>query len=245
MATNRKRGWRRDHRLIPLHSAQGILELNSAFPILHVLEVGDLTCRRPGTEGKRWKSAEKIETIGFDWDDILRFREELHVRRRFANFRVEYADVLMIDDEDVKSGRAYGLSCGPGWESLLREIGDQLRSWRTKEFYPAIKGCKEKFGSLRVFFAGHRTPPVLPGDVDMYEPVQAYGEQVRRKSLTLCQECGQPGRLRMGVSICLTLCENHSHMVGQLNDDLDRHPRNPMGQLETIGGPYSADGDGR
>lgn len=44
-------------------------------------------------------------------------------------------------------------------------------------------------------------------------------EAARKQSLTICDECGAPGRLRMGVNIAKTTCDRHAHLAASFRDD--------------------------
>lgn len=143
---------------------------------------------------------EVIDSLRFSEADAETFRQEIR-RRRHEDFKREYADVYMPDE----GPGARGLEIGPGWIGIVSELCDQLRSWNTH-----LRWGKEKFGALRLFTdAFHATST----------PLQAYWlsrlrERARRQSLRTCQECGQPGRLRLGAHAA-TLCDPHTHLVGE------------------------------
>ena len=169
-----------------------------------------------------WPAAADVDA-GFSWDDILRFGYEFNVRRRFRNFRVEYADVLMLDDPDDPEAR--GLEFGPGWEGILREFCGGLRQLNRVGSRYRLRWGKEKFGGLRLFTTGNPDP-----DQDVAISVRELCRTAYQRSLHTCEECGEPGRLRMGIGVCLTLCDRHQHMAWPLNVeddgvilDLDAH----------------------
>ncbi|OCP11522.1 MULTISPECIES: hypothetical protein [unclassified Ensifer] len=211
--------------MIPLSSATAILGLKWQTSIVHILEVGDLTCRRPVfPRDHSWPKPDELHQIGFSWEDILAMHHEIHVRRRFFYFRAEYADVFLPED-DLPGGR--GLEFSPGWEGILREFCDGLRELHRqgKRYY--LRWGKEKFGAMRLFHT--RNPDPESGDDEAVGRLRGIAY---RRSLQTCQECGEPGRLRMGISVCLTLCERHKHLVYPLNEeqdgvilDLDAHYR--------------------
>lgn len=124
----------------------------------------------------------------------------------FEEFTLEYADVYVPDE----GPGARGLEIGPGWIGIVADYCDQLRALQVYHFVDALRRCKEKFGSLRLY---------TRSDISTLTTLQVYWlsrihEHARRRSLRTCQECGQPGRLRWG-SYAATLCDRHSHLVGE------------------------------
>lgn len=206
-----KRGWRKDVRLIPIESAAAIIGLKHPSSTWHVIEVGDLRPRYlKNWSGKgHWPASDKPDA-GFSWDDILRFSHEFNVRRRFRDFRAEYADVLMLDDPGDPHAR--GLELGPGWEGILREFGGGLRQVHQSGYRYYLRWGKEKFGGLRLFIT--KNPDSAE---DIAASVKDLCRTAYRQSLQTCEECGRPGRLRMGIAVCLTLCDRHQHMAWPLN----------------------------
>lgn len=209
-----KRGWRKDPRLIPWLHAAGIIGLRNPFAIWHVIEVGDL---RPkylvGWQGKgKWPASSEHYDAQFSWYDIRRFSHEFNVRRAFRDFKVEYYDVLMISDEPGSRG----LEFGPGWEGILREFCDGLRELHLNGSRYYLRWGKEKFGALRLFTTRNPDPELADDEAIAKLRGIAY-----RRSLQTCEECGEPGRLRMGIGICQTLCDRHQHLCYPLNPELD------------------------
>lgn len=139
-------------------------------------------------------------TFGFKRKDIDRFREELD-RREFLDIRAKYHNVI-----DLFST----ISCGPGWSSLIRQAAVAASA-----FDPAwnvmLKGAVGKHGMLLLDFSCERREGRLP--------VFRLKETIRKRSLSTCEECGKPGRLRQGKSLCRTLCDDHARLVGDLRDD--------------------------
>lgn len=177
--------------------------------IWHIIDVGDI---RPQSiiDGYQTKPLpEVIDSLRFSESDADVFRNEFR-RRRHENFKSEYSDVLKPDEGPA----ARGLEFGPGWIEIVGQFCDQLRSWNAGGWSVHLRWGKEKFGALRLFTdAFHATST----------PLQAYWlsrlrERARRQSLRTCQECGQPGRLRLGAHAA-TLCDRHKHLVGELRAD--------------------------
>ncbi|MBP2563391.1 hypothetical protein J2857_006190 [Neorhizobium galegae] len=112
----------------------------------------------------------------------------------------------------IKAGARF--TCGPGWEQIIRSVAEKLA---TLPGPPRLTGGKEQFGSLvlydsRVIFCEEYDLK----DIFPKESVQAIFEAVRKLSVTVCEECGQPGRLRIGASWTKTTCDRHAHLVNNL-----------------------------
>lgn len=198
--------------------------------LAQLIEVGDVVpssiTREQVISGPFW-GADFIESITFTPDDIERFRVEIR-RRRFEDFKSEYADVLR--PYTGQGGR--GLECSPGWTDILETYCDQLRAWHSRGWPLKLVWGKEKFGSLRLF------TDWAPNSLTslQWHWLCASNELARRKSLTVCDQCGEPGRARWGHHV-ETLCDRHAHLVGGLRPedgiilDLDREHLSKDGQL--------------
>lgn len=152
---------------------------------------------------------EVIDSLRFSDKDIEIFRQEFR-RRRHEDFKIEYADVYVPDE----GPGARGLEFGPGWIGIVQDYCDQLRAFERDHFVVALRWGKEKFGSLRLFT---RDDPSTLTTLQRYW-LSRLRERARRQSLMICQECGQPGRLRLGAHAA-TLCERHKHLVGEPRPD--------------------------
>lgn len=172
--------------------------------IWHIIDVGDI---RPHTIIEDYhdkRLPDVIDSLRFSDADVEIFRQEFR-RRRHEEFKAEYADVYV---PDVGPG-ARGLEIGPGWIGIVKDYCDQLRALEAYHFVNALRWAKEKFGALRLYTRSSRYTMTT---------LQSYwlsrlDERARRQSLRTCQECGQPGRLRLGAHAA-TLCEKHKHLVG-------------------------------
>ncbi|MBB3520954.1 hypothetical protein [Rhizobium sp. BK456] len=98
-----------------------------------------------------------------------------------------------------------------GWAALLQRAATRIESypaaWRAK-----IVSGKEKLGCL-----------VLSVDCDYSargcrSEVERLREEIRLTSLSVCEICGNPGRLRLG-GYAKTLCKKHVDVLGALRDD--------------------------
>lgn len=171
----------------------------------HIIDVGDIRPHSIIDDYYAKRLPEVIDSLRFSESDVETFRQEFR-RRRHEDFMAEYSDVYKPDHGPA----ARGLEFGPGWIGIVSDFCDQLRLWQADGWSIRLRWAKEKFGSLRLFTdVNHVT----------VTPLQSYGialmrEVARRKSLMTCQECGQPGRLRLGAHAA-TLCDRHKHLVGE------------------------------
>ncbi|KQY20055.1 hypothetical protein [Rhizobium sp. Root482] len=179
--------------------------------IWHIIDVGDIRPHAIVGDYQQKSLAEVIDSLRFSESDIDVFRQEFR-RRRHEEFRIEYSDVYKPDEGPA----ARGLEFGPGWTGIVSEFCDQLRLWKADGWPIHLRWGKEKFGALRLFTDTFHVTST---------PLQSYWlsrlrERARRQSLRICQECGQPGRLRLGAHAA-TLCDRHKHIVGELRPDDD------------------------
>lgn len=96
-----------------------------------------------------------------------------------------------------KTGWPSHVDCGPGWIDLIRDLNTRLN-----ELDPAytVVQVKEKFGGLR-FYLGDVNPDV---EAEVATAVTA----AEASSYTICDECGEPGRLQRSRYIIMTRCAN-------------------------------------
>lgn len=173
--------------------------------IWHIIDVGDVHPHSIVDDYKNKRLPDVIDSLRFSDADVEKFQAEFR-RRRHEDFLAEYSDVY---EPDQGLG-ARGLEFGPGWIEIVGQFCDQLRQWQADGWKVRLRWAKEKFGSLRLFTdASHAA----------VTPLQSYWlarlrERARRQSLRTCQECGQPGRLRLGAHAA-TLCDRHKHLVGE------------------------------
>ncbi|MBX5164761.1 hypothetical protein [Rhizobium sp. NZLR4b] len=157
--------------LMTLREAAVILDAD-VVTLVHIIEVGDIVPTPP--------VAKDFKDIVFARGDIERFKAELR-RRRFEDFKDEYADVYT---EDTGPG-ARRLEFGPGWTDILREFCDGLRQFQDAGYKARLRWGKEKFGALRLF-------------TNCADEIAAYVGERRGiaygKSLQTCQECGDLAR---------------------------------------------------
>lgn len=82
-------------------------------------------------------------------------------------------------------------SVGSGWHELLDRVYSHLPPEAT------IVDVKEKFGALRISVYG--------ADVRY----RNFLDGIESESTTICETCGQPGKLRDDLSWHKTLCDEH------------------------------------
>ena len=95
----------------------------------------------------------------------------------------------------------FGIECGEGWYDLLDQLCTDIekelkRTNDDKEEYPfQINQIKEKYGGLR-FYVGSANDKV-------YKMI----DEAEKKSYTICEECGKPGKEYVIRGWVMTLCK--------------------------------------
>lgn len=139
-----------------------------------------------------------------------------------ASIRERYAD--LFDPANSEADWAYIITVGPGWWPLVEEYcqksQDLLREHHeTSAWY--IRQIKEKFGELRIYVR----PSTEPLNVDWHSeslhdidppqptPVQELlsdlRSQIVERANHTCEECGEPGGLRVLNGWYRTCCDRH------------------------------------
>jgi len=199
--------------LLTLEEAAKLLEVDKLY-LLHIVDVGDVV---PALvilhNGTVWH--EQAE-FGFTAADIVRFQEERD-RRRFTHVFEQFGYVVPATAK---------FECGPGWETVIRRLADKLGALPGP---PKLVGGKEKFGSFQ-----SRISPYIE---EHQEKVDELVHEARKLSLTICEECGAPGRLRMGINIAKTTCDRHAFLAEPLREDDGQ-----IVDLPPTGGPIYTDG---
>lgn len=90
-------------------------------------------------------------------------------------------------------------SVGPGWAPLIHRIFDTLQNIKGTV---KIVQVKEKFAGLRVYTDY------------MNDELEAVIRQAERESFTICEECGEPGKVR-GRGWHYTSCDFHAKDDGK------------------------------
>lgn len=88
--------------------------------------------------------------------------------------------------------------CGNGWNHLIEELIEKITPYAEDiELTINIIQIKEKFGMLTVY-------------PDSYmEPIASIIDEYEKKSMTICEECGDPGEFRNDLGWKQTLCDIH------------------------------------
>lgn len=112
----------------------------------------------------------------------------------------DYPEIFRDRFADMRStAMCWGFECGPGWYNLIdglcRDIMQVCKE--TGQTPPVASQVKEKYGTLRFY---------VNGATDQVYRLIDIAEEL---SSTICEECGQPGRVRSGGWI-RTLCDHHA-----------------------------------
>ncbi len=117
---------------------------------------------------------------------------------------------LRHDNADAISTDA-NFAVGMGWLGLLQHAAERVRSypevWRAQ-----VVGAKEKFGCLVVHIACDYDQRGCRSEVERLR------EEVRLRSLSMCEICGEPGRLRLS-GFAKTVCDKHAPVMGEFRED--------------------------
>ncbi|WP_312356739.1 hypothetical protein [Agrobacterium sp.] len=137
--------------------------------------------------------------------------------------RTRYSDLFdpSYSDEDWR----YLITIGPGWWPLLSDFCEKLEGalkhhGEVGRWY--IRQCKEKMGELRIYV---RRAPYERSDVDGFsewvadiaplepsaakEMISIIQEQIVGQANLTCEECGEPGGLRVLDGWYRTCCDQH------------------------------------
>ena len=91
---------------------------------------------------------------------------------------------------------AFGWQCGEGWYPLIEELLDKLQEIENKQHIGLeITEIKEKYGGLRVY--------TNAGNDEIWDLIEKY----ERRTNTICERCGKPGKLRNNHGWYTTLCD--------------------------------------
>ncbi|WP_429819089.1 hypothetical protein [Ensifer sp. B1-9] len=186
----------------------------SALYLRKIIDVGDVV---PSVlrlhEGELWHKETEIQ---FSESDLEAFAAEIR-ERRFHHVFEQHGFVVPTDAK---------FACGKGWERVIRKLATELSAIPGPP--PRFSGGKEKFGSFIAF---------VSCEDDQREDVRVLVEAARKQSLRFCEECGDRGRLRMGVSIAKTTCDRHAHLAAPFRDT-----DGEIIDLPPTGGPIYKDG---
>lgn len=164
---------------------------------------------------------EYLSELSAEDQNYLREQAGLEAFRRIvaalSASREEAFEKLRTDNADViNHGASFRMDLG--WIGLLEHAADRVRTypeaWRSR-----IDGAKEKFGCAVVH---------ISCDYDQRgcrPEVERLREEIRLRSLGMCEICGSSGRLRLS-GFAKTVCDTHVGILGDLRED-DRNWANP------------------
>lgn len=140
-----------------------------------------------------------------------------------ADIRERYSD--LFDPSNTDSEWQYLITITRGWWPLLTDFCEQLEGvlkHHDEMGHWYIREIKEKFGELRIYV---RPAPYERLDVDGFaewgddidppEPrpvadmISIIKEQVIGRAAHICEECGEPGEMRVVDSWYGVCCERH------------------------------------
>ncbi|TAX58938.1 hypothetical protein ELI02_02240 [Rhizobium leguminosarum] len=130
-----------------------------------------------------------------------------------AGIRERYAD--LFDPDNSHQDWQYLITVGPGWwpligdfceksQALLREHGE-IGKW-------FIRQIKEKMGELRIYVrpaAYERLDIHPPQPTQVTELLSDLRSQIVERANHTCEECGEPGELRVLDGWYRTCCDKH------------------------------------
>jgi len=120
-----------------------------------------------------------------------------------------YAHLRSLNPSSIASDAIFSMDIG--WSKLLQRAATRIESyptsWRAK-----LISAKEKLGCC-----------IISVDCDYSSPgcrseIERLREEIRLTSLSACEICGQPGRLRLG-GFAKTVCDAHVGVLGALRED--------------------------
>lgn len=109
----------------------------------------------------------------------------------------------------TESSMPFGFACGDGWFALIYKLSAEIEAIAKKhnidentDAWPKAVQVKEKFGGLR-FYIDIESESIRKQVSDLVE-------QAEGKSFTICERCGQPGKVRFDswVKTLCDACEN-------------------------------------
>lgn len=120
----------------------------------------------------------------------------------FGKLRDDNADVIDMD-------AAFRMDLG--WFPLLQHAADRVRTY-PRAWNASIVGAKEKFGCCVVHISCDYSARGCRSEVERLR------EEVRLRSLGMCENCGGSGRLRLS-GYAKTVCDQHAPVMGEMRDD--------------------------
>ncbi|MFT4163367.1 hypothetical protein [Shinella sp.] len=119
--------------------------------------------------------------------------------------------IVRADHPDAISGDVELFSFDIGWSGLARHAAERLTTY-PKSWRATITGGKEKFGALVLFVSYETTQRGARSEIERLL------EEIRLRSLSTCEICGESGRLRLS-GYAKTVCDKHADVMGELRED--------------------------
>lgn len=119
-----------------------------------------------------------------------------------AKLRSDNGDVIPTDAS---------FAVGMGWLPLLQHAAERVRTY-PRAWKVSLVGGKEKFGCCVLHIACDYDARGCRSEVERLR------EEVRLRSLAVCEICGEPGRLRLS-GYAKTLCDQHAPIMGEFRED--------------------------
>ena len=157
---------------------------------------------------------EYLRDLAADERQYLRDQVGLESLRRVAvtrkKDREEFFGNLIAENTDVVAHDA-DFAFDIGWLQLVRDAVGRIRT------YPAawkvrLDGGKEKFGCCVLHVACDYSARGCRSEVERLR------EEIRLRSLSICDICGEQGRLRIG-NWAKTVCDKHAAVLGEMRED--------------------------
>lgn len=108
---------------------------------------------------------------------------------------------------------AFGCECDNGWFDLIYSLCTEITGVYKKYGIPidiTVEQVKEKYGSLRFYYSvqkpNHETV-FSDKEKEAHNDVRKLVNQWEKKSETVCEKCGKPGKLREDLPWIQTLCD--------------------------------------
>ena len=110
--------------------------------------------------------------------------------------------VIFVNKEDIYNANLMGVfrEFGNGWNQLYNRLCDEIKPYGVK-----VIQAKEKYSLMRVYVEPYSEE--LEQIIDKYEVLSG----------TVCEHCGNAGKLRSDLSWVQTLCENCYNEINKGN----------------------------
>lgn len=139
-----------------------------------------------------------------------------YIRKRFSD---------LFDPSNSDQERQFLITIGPGWWPIFTDFCEQLegvlkRHGEVGKWH--VRQCKEKLGELRIHIkpAAYERPDTdsfaewfdgiaTPEPSAVQEMISIIREQIVSRANSTCEECGEPGGLRVVDGWYRTCCDQH------------------------------------